>query len=127
MAYALSKAFDVAQQARAGELLAWGARENWSLNALQTHMQREGLGYRRETMFGDFARAQVTSAAKTPEAMTRADSFFDRVYEPFRKEHKLTRSQMGSIMSAFKRKTEPPEELADLVDQWDEWTEETGT
>lgn len=127
MAYTLSKAFDIAQKDRASELLAWGARENWSLNTLQTRLQREGLGYRRKTMFGDFARAQVSSAAKTPEARDRAESFFDRIYEPFRQEHNLTRSQMGSIMSAFKREQEVPEELEDLVKEWGDTIEELGS
>ncbi len=125
--YKLTSAFDAAQRERASELLAWSAREQWTTNALQTRLQREGLGYRRQNLIEDYHHAQVVSASKTPEARERAEHFYDNVYLPFKEEHDLSAAQMGEVMSAFKRETEAPDELAELLNEWGEWTEETGT
>jgi hypothetical protein len=127
MAYKLSTAFDISQQDRASELLNTGAREGWSTSRVQTMLQREGLGYRRENIVEDYRHAQVVGASLTPESAERAESFYQRIYVPFKEEHDLTSTEMGAIMSAFKREAEIPEELADLVDEWSDWTEEQGT
>ena len=125
--YTLSDKFDAAQRTRAVELLKWGAREGWTLNATQTRLQREGLGYRRQNMVEDFARAQVTGMSKTAEAEARADAFYDNVYKPFREETGLTRSQMGTIMRAWRGEIEVPDELADEVEWWGAEVEESGS
>ncbi len=127
MSYTLSKAFDIAQKERAVELLKWGARENWSTKALQTRLQREGLGYRRATLIQDYERARVVGQALTPESEARATSFYDRIYKPFKQENKLTTKQMGAILKAFHGQTEIPEGLEDQFAEYEAWVETEGT
>jgi len=127
ISYKMTGAFDIAQRKRAAELLAQGAREQWGTNRMQTMLQREGLGYTRSAIVEDYRHAEVVSTSKSDEALGRAESFYQRVYEPFRKEMNLTAPQMGSIMSGFKGEAEIPEDLLDAVEQWDAWTESEGT
>jgi len=127
MPYKLSTAFDAAQKTRAVEMLAQGARENWTARGLYANMAAAGLSYARGAMQEDQIRASVISAAKTDDAFRRADSFYDRIYKPFKDEHKYTRAQMGDVMSGFKRQIEVPEDLEEGVYEWGEWTEDMGT
>lgn len=127
MDYTLTKSFDAAQRTRAEELLAWGTRENWSTTRMQEILQREGLGYRREVLIQDFEHARVVSRSTNPEALARAEWFYRNTYKPFKEENKLNTSQMGAVMSGFKREEEPTPDLENLIEQWDIWTEETGS
>lgn len=125
--YNFPTAFDAAQKERASDLLRWGARENWSTTELQTRLQREGLGYRRANLIRDYEHARVVSLAKTADAEGRAESFYQRVYKPFKSEMGLNTAQMGKILSAYHGQAEIPEELEEAFEEYEAWVETEGS
>lgn len=127
VSYTFPKAFDTTQRDRAAELLKWGARENWSTTELQERLQREGLGYRRSVLIRDYEHARVVSQAKTADAEHRAESFYQRIYKPFKEDMKLNTAQMGKILSAYHGQTSIPDELEDIFDEYESWVESEGS
>lgn len=51
-----------------------------------TTLRAQGLGYRKTDMLQDYRRFQAVDMAKTPEARGRAESWFEKVYQPLWKE-----------------------------------------
>lgn len=127
MDYTLSSAFNDAQRVRAEQIIKHGVEEHWSTTVLQNVLRSENLGYRRSVLIQDYEHAQVVSWSTTPEALARAEWFYRNTYQPFKEENKLNTTQIGAVMSAFRRETVPSPDLKAFVEMWDIWTEITGT
>lgn len=56
-------------------------------------LRRQGLGYRKTVMLEDYRRFQAVDRALTPEARQRAETWYDKVYEPFRKAGNMNAAQ----------------------------------
>jgi len=53
---------------------------------LYEQLHRQGLSYRKQNILSDYRRFQAIDRSLTPESRARAESWYDKVYEPFRKE-----------------------------------------
>lgn len=73
-----------------------------SKNSLITELRESGLSYRRQDILDDIRRTGVSYKARDVEAMGRAQSFYDNVLEPLRKENNLTEKEAWRLWNRIK-------------------------
>lgn len=78
------------------ELRKAGARPK-TATSLYNELKAESLGYRKQDVLDDIRRSGVSFRAKTVEASETAQSFYDNVLEPIRKEYKTTQKEAFKI------------------------------
>lgn len=88
-----------------------------------TQLRSQGLGYRKTNLLYDYRKFQAVDLSKTPEARTKAESWFEKVYEPFRKEQRLTAKQASAALRDIKERTTETLEIAKLAGRYAEMYE----
>lgn len=97
MPYIFSAAWDWQQKLRAKNILTLGMKNELSTSKIVSQLAAEGLSYRRINMLHDIRRSKAVETAKTPAAMSRAETWFDKVYEPFRKASGLNSREASDL------------------------------
>lgn len=91
--------------------------------AIYERMRAQGLGYRKTDLLQDYRRFQAIDPAKTDDARNRAESWFDKVYEPFRKEHGYTAKQATNALKRIREGSieteEEAQEAGDYADKYE--------
>lgn len=84
----------------------------------------QGLAGRKQNLLEDYRRWQAVSPAHTPETAARAETWFDNVFEPFRKKNGLTSAQATKVLKDIKSGSidtmEQGELMGDYADKYDQ-------
>jgi len=70
---------------------------------LYEQLHRQGLSYRKQNILSDYRRFQAIDRSLTPESRVRAESWYDKVYEPFRKEHGYNAKQATEALTKIRQ------------------------
>lgn len=122
MAYTLTAGFDWKQELDARAIIKAGVLDEHSATKIISDLKDAGLSYRRINMLHDVRRGKAIEWSKTPDAKLRAESWFDRVYEPFREDRKLTSTQATDLWRKTVTETwETIEEAKEGAEMWDKY------
>lgn len=80
--------------------------------ALYERLRSQGLGYRKTVALDDYRRFQAVDRSLTPESRARAENWYDKVYEPFRKEHGYNAKQATEALNKIREGSIETEEEA---------------
>lgn len=87
-----------------------------------------GLGYRQSEFYEDWRRAQAIEQSKTWEARVKAESWYENVYERFRKEKGLSSREVTELLRERERLEEEglpyTKEIEEFTELEEEWREE---
>lgn len=122
MAYILTAGFDWKQDLQAQAIIKQGVLSEFSATKIISNLSDQGLSYRRINMLHDVRRGRAVEWAKTPEAKLKAESWFDRVYEPFREERKMTSREATDLWRKTVTETwQTIEEAKEGNEMWDKY------
>jgi hypothetical protein len=76
-----------------------------SFNRMQSTLKNQGLGYNRQVMQNDWRKFQAIDRSKTPEARTRAESWYTKVFLPFKEESGLSFKEATQTLKSLQEKT----------------------
>ena len=97
MAYVFSASWDWKQKLRAKNIVTMGMKNDLSTTAIINNLKADGLSYRRVNMLHDIRRSKAVEWSKSPTALTRAETWFDKVFEPFRSERGLSSREASDL------------------------------
>ena len=92
--------------------------------AVYTALRSQGLGYRKTELLNDYRKFQAVDPGKTPEAQARAETWYEKVYEPLRKERKWTAKQTSEFLRMITKGTQETIEQAEAIGEYAELYEQ---
>jgi len=123
LAYLTPDTFDWKQVLDTRAIIKSGALEGLSSTKITSNLKEAGLSYRRINMLHDIRRGRSIEFSKTTEAKLKAETWFDRVYEPFREERKMTSAQATDLWRKTVTETwetiEEAKEGAEMMDKYE--------
>lgn len=86
-------------------------------------LQRQGLGYKKQDVLSDFRRFQAVDRSLTPETREKAETWYDKVYEPFRKTNGYNTKQASDALKRIREGTistvEQAKEARGYIEQYE--------
>lgn len=116
------------------EILRRGIEFGLSATEVTTSLIQKGLSYNRQNMLSDIRQSWGYETSSNDAARARFETWYTTKFEPFRIysdiENKIKRPSAlsgeltGKIVKAYQQGGTIPEELRDLVDEWEVIDEE---
>jgi hypothetical protein len=101
ISFAYEKRFGGLEILRIETMFEKAVSPGWT-GSLYDAMKAQGLGYRKTVLLEDFRHYAATRQAKTPEALERAETWYQRVYKPLQEESKFTAAKMTELLTKIR-------------------------
>jgi hypothetical protein len=92
----------LAQALKVETVMRQGMGGEKGAQSVYEQLQRQGLGYKKQDVLTDYRRFQAVDKALTPESRERAEKWYDKVYEPFRKAQGYTAKQASEALTKIR-------------------------
>ena len=101
-----SNKFDSNQQRNVNRIIRNGVKENLTQKQIIKNLDDNNLHYWHTNVSYDIRRIHAGIYAESTSAKNDSYKWFDNVYEPFRKKHKLLSSQANELIYQMKIKSD---------------------
>ncbi|HEC96344.1 MAG TPA: hypothetical protein ENI59_01545 [Euryarchaeota archaeon] len=125
--YQFQRRFGWSESKTIQDIFREGIKEGRSGSSILSELRSLGLGYRQSEFYEDWRRAQAIEQSKTWEARAKAESWYENVFEEFRKEKGLTSREMTDLLRERERLEEEGLPYTDLIEEFTEEEEEWRT
>ena len=84
MPYLFSAKYPISQSLFYEKKLVYGVKHDWSAKKFNDEMSKFGMSRRKKDYLHDYRRAQASEKSKDWKARGRAQTWFDKIFEPKR-------------------------------------------
>lgn len=120
VSYRISKKFDSNERQNILGIIQRGVRSDKTATEIRNNLRSRGYGYTDKNMYHDIRRKTASFQAKDTQSRNNALKWFDKVFEPFRKDKGYSGKQANKTWDNARNQIQESElELSERLEIWE--------